>query len=361
MINNSTNTFLVGGAVRDALLGLPVQERDWVVVGSTPANMVAHGYKPIGKDFPVFLHPDTHEEYALARTERKSGKGYTGFTFYAEPDVTLEQDLSRRDLTINAIAQSADGTLIDPYHGKADLTHRILRHVSDAFVEDPVRILRLARFSAKLPDFTIATETKTLLVKMVEGGEVDALVPERVWKECEKSLSEKDPVLFFKVLEHCGALARVMPGLTLNDNTLAAFRYTIDKQYPITVRLSALTHALTNSALTHFSKQCRLPKPFSTLCKLVSHYHQQASHFNSLTPEEKVALLSRTDSTRRPERFDTFLMACQAIHQDFPISTIKTAAHRLSALDISPLLAKKLTGCDLAQAIHDLKRKTLDN
>ena len=205
-------TYLVGGGVRDHLLGLAIKDRDWVVVGSSPEEMLAQGYQPVGKDFPVFLHPKTHEEYALARTERKSGKGYKGFTVYAAPDVTLEQDLERRDLTINAIAQADDGNLIDPYNGQQDLKDKVLRHVSPAFIEDPVRVLRIARFAARF-GFTIADETRQLIQKMVENKELDHLVPERVWQELAKALATEQPSLFFMALRDAGALKTLFPDI----------------------------------------------------------------------------------------------------------------------------------------------------
>lgn len=205
--------YLVGGAVRDCLLGLPVKDRDFVVVGATPQQMLAEGFVPVGKDFPVFLHPQTHEEYALARTERKTAPGYKGFVFHAASDVTLEQDLARRDLTINAMAQAEDGSLIDPFGGRADLQARILRHVSPAFLEDPVRILRLARFAARFPDFSIAPETALLMRAMVLDGEVDALVPERIWQEFSRGLMEARPSRMVDILHGCGALARLLPAL----------------------------------------------------------------------------------------------------------------------------------------------------
>jgi tRNA nucleotidyltransferase (CCA-adding enzyme) len=209
--------YCVGGAVRDELLGRPVTDRDWVVTGSTPEQMAALGFRPVGRDFPVFLHPDTHEEYALARTERKTARGYRGFQIHSSPEVTLEDDLRRRDLTINAIARTADGSLIDPWGGQDDLRARRLRHVSDAFAEDPVRILRLARFAARLPEFSVAPETLLLARRMVDEGEVDALVPERVWQELSRGLMEPQPSRMFQVLRDCGALARLLPGPTETD------------------------------------------------------------------------------------------------------------------------------------------------
>jgi len=209
----SMQIYCVGGAIRDELLGLPVKDRDWVVVGATPEMLLAQGYKPVGKDFPVFLHPRTHEEYALARTERKTAPGYAGFVFHTDPAVTLEEDLARRDLTINAIARTADGTLADPYGGQRDLAGRIFRHVSPAFAEDPVRILRLARFAARFADFRVAPETLALMRGMVAAGEVDALVPERVWQEIARGLMEARPSRMIEVLRDCGALARLLPEL----------------------------------------------------------------------------------------------------------------------------------------------------
>ena len=203
--------YVVGGAVRDALLGLPASDRDWVAVGATPEQLLAAGYKPVGKDFPVFLHPQTGEEVALARTERKSGPGYRGFSVHATPGVTLDEDLARRDLTINAIAQDADGSLIDPFNGAADLQARVLRHVSSAFVEDPVRLLRVARFAARFPDFTLAPETLALLQRMVDEGEVDSLVSERVWQELSRGLMAPKPSRMFELLRECGALRRLLP------------------------------------------------------------------------------------------------------------------------------------------------------
>ncbi|RBP36183.1 tRNA nucleotidyltransferase (CCA-adding enzyme) [Eoetvoesiella caeni] len=211
------DVYVVGGAVRDALLGLPAGDRDWVVVGATPESMSKRGFIPVGGDFPVFLHPQTKEEYALARTERKSGRGYQGFTFYTGVDVTLEEDLKRRDLTVNAIARAPDGRLIDPLGGQADVKAKVLRHVGDAFVEDPVRLLRLARFAARFHDFSVAPETMELARRLVEDGEVDALVPERVWREVTKGLDAAQPGRMFEVLQKAGALERVMPGLVFND------------------------------------------------------------------------------------------------------------------------------------------------
>src|SRR5687767_7724542 len=236
-------TFRVGGAVRDALLGLPVQDQDWVVVGATPEQMIAAGYLPVGKDFPVFLHPETREEYALARTERKTGRGYHGFAFHASPDVTLEQDLGRRDLTINAIAQAPDGSLIDPFGGQRDLQRKVLRHVTDAFREDPVRILRVARFAARFADFSLAPATLGLMRAMVQEGEADHLAPERVWQELARGLMEPRPVRMFCVLRDCGAVARVLPELDRgwNADTQRALDAAARRAAPLPVRFACLT------------------------------------------------------------------------------------------------------------------------
>ena len=251
-------TYLVGGAVRDELLGFSVQDKDYVVVGATPEEMEAAGYRPVGKDFPVFLHPHTHDEYALARTERKTAKGYKGFSVHASPEVTLEQDLARRDLTINAIAKSSDGQLIDPYHGLLDIQSKTLRHVSEAFAEDPVRILRAARFSARLSDFSVAPETIVLMQKMVVAGEVDALVAERVWQELAKGLMESQPSRMFEVLRACGALQKIMPELDrlwgvpqpeqhhpeidCGVHVMLVIDYAASQQYSLAVRFAALLH-----------------------------------------------------------------------------------------------------------------------
>ncbi len=252
--------YCVGGAVRDELLGLPIKDRDYVVVGEHVSTMISAGFKPVGKDFPVFLHPKTHEEYALARTERKTAKGYKGFEVYAAPEVTLEQDLSRRDFTMNAIAKNADGQLIDPFHGQADIQAKVIRHVSDAFVEDPVRILRAARFCARLTDFTIAEETLALMRIMVEAGEVDALVPERVWQELSRGLMEVQPSRMFEVLRACGALRIVFPELDrlwgvpqppqhhpevdTGVHVMMVVDYAAKQQFSLPVRFAALTHDL---------------------------------------------------------------------------------------------------------------------
>jgi len=253
-------TYIVGGAVRDELLGLPVKDRDWVVVGATPEEMAARGFKPVGKDFPVFLHPATHEEYALARTERKSGRGYKGFNVHAAPDVTLEDDLRRRDLTINAIAKSEDGRLIDPFGGREDLKQGVLRHVSDAFAEDPVRILRVARFAARFA-FEIAPETMQLMRHMVSSGETDYLVPERVWQEFAKGLMEEQPQRMFEVLEACGLRERLLPELETQPEVLSG---------ALAVRFALLCWALAEDEVETLCRRLRVPNEPRELALLAS-------------------------------------------------------------------------------------------
>lgn len=341
--------YLVGGYVRDQLLGLPTRDRDWVVVGASASDMLARHYQQVGKDFPVFLHPDTHEEYALARTERKTGPGYSGFNFTANASVTLEEDLARRDLTINAIAQANDGQLIDPYNGQADIKNKILRHVSPAFVEDPVRILRIARFAARFADlgFTIAEETQNLMQQMVNNGEVDALVSERVWQETQRALSEKTPARFFEVLKSCGALDRLFPEIdrlwgvpqpekhhpeidtgihTMMVLTQAA-RLSADPK----VRFAALVHDLGKGTtpkeqwpkhIDHESRgvplvealcdRYRIPNDYRELAIIVTKYHLHYHRAAELRDDTFLKTLEALDAFRRPERFELFLLACEA-------------------------------------------------
>ena len=341
--------YLVGGAVRDELLGRKVQERDWVVVGATPEEMLRQGFRQVGREFPVFLHPQTHEEHALARRERKSGSGYRGFVTDAAPSVTLDDDLKRRDLTINAMARAADGTLIDPYGGQRDLEARLLRHVSEAFVEDPVRILRVARFAARFGPlgFRVAEPTVELMRAMVRNGEVQALVPERVWQETERALGEAQPVAFFEVLRSCGALAEIFPEVEALFGVPQPARWhpEIDtgvhtfmvlgmaaRLSPLTsVRFAALTHDL-GKALTPREKwprhpghevasvrlvielcaRLRIPNEFRELALLVARHHGVVHRAFELRPGTILELLENTDALRRPERFESFLLACEA-------------------------------------------------
>jgi len=339
--------YCVGGAVRDALLGLPVQDRDWVVVGATPADMLAQGFKPVGRDFPVFLHPQTHEEYALARTERKTAPGYAGFVFHAAADVTLEQDLARRDLTINAIAQDEQGALIDPYGGRTDLANKILRHVSPAFAEDPVRILRVARFAARFADFSIAPETVELMRKMVGNGEVDALVPERVWQELARGLMERSPSRMFLTLRECGALQKLLPELSrlwgvpqradfhpeidTGIHVMMVIDMAVRLGLSLPARFAALTHDLgkgetpadilprhighelkSATLLEPLCERLRVPTECRDVARLVTRFHGDIHKIEQLRPETKLKILERCDVLRRPARFEDVLGACEA-------------------------------------------------
>ncbi|MFO1381303.1 MAG: multifunctional CCA addition/repair protein [Chitinivorax sp.] len=336
-------TYVVGGAVRDQLLGLPVADRDYVVVGSTPEQMQAKGFRPVGKDFPVFLHPKTQEEYALARTERKTAPGYHGFHFHAAPDVTLEQDLARRDLTINAMALAEDGSIIDPFNGRADLQARLLRHVSPAFVEDPVRILRLARFAARF-DFAVAAETMTLMRNMVESGEVDALVPERVWQELAKGLMGPKPSRMFTTLRDCGALARILPELDrlwgvpqpaahhpevdTGVHTMLVVDYAASQGWNLATRVAALLHDLGKGntprdqwprhigheirgvkLVEAVCERLRVPNDCRDLARHTARYHGDIHRGLELRPDTVLKLLQAVDAFRKPQRFGDLLNA----------------------------------------------------
>ena len=310
-------TFEVGGAVRDALLGLPVNDRDWVVVGATPERMVELGFRPVGRDFPVFLHPVTHEEYALARTERKNGRGYRGFVVHCAPDVTLEEDLRRRDLTINAMARAADGSIVDPWGGRRDLHDRVLRHVSEAFAEDPVRVLRLARFAARFDDFSIAPETHALMRAMVAAGEIDALVPERVWQELARGLGERTPSRMLRVLRESGALARLLPELDpREDDRLArGLDDAAATDAPLAVRVAVLLHRAALPALERACARLRIPNDCRDLARQVATEHARVVAPDAPGPTAVLALLERCDAVRKPARFDAMLTACEVIHR----------------------------------------------
>ena len=303
-------SYVVGGAVRDALLGLPVQDHDHVVVGATPEQMLALGFRAVGKDFPVFLHPRTHEEYALARTERKTAPGYHGFSFHAAPDVTLEQDLIRRDLTINAMAQGDDGVIVDPYGGRADLESRLFRHVSAAFAEDPVRILRVARFAARLPAFSVASETNQLMRQMVDQGEVDALVPERVWQELARGLMERTPSRMFAVLRDCGALARILPELGTGEPAMRVIDYAASHAQPLEIRFAALMLAL-GQGIGAVCKRLKVPNECRDLALMTAREHATINAAPTLDAEAIVTLIERCDGIRKPERFAQMLVAAE--------------------------------------------------
>jgi len=345
--------YTVGGAIRDALLGLPVQDRDYVVVGATPEQMVAQGFRPVGKDFPVFLHPKTQEEYALARTERKTAAGYHGFKFYYAPDVTLEEDLARRDLSVNAMAREVapdgelTGPIIDPYGGRDDLAARVFRHVGEAFVEDPVRILRLARFAARFDDFTVAPETSALLARMVAAGEADALVPERVWQELARGLMEHKPSRMFAVLRECGALARILPEVDLlwgvpqraeyhpeidtGVHVMMVLDYAAMRGYALPVRFAALTHDLGKGTtpaeilprhighegrsvelLKPLCERLRVPNDCRDLAILVAREHGNLHRVMEFGAAALVKLFERCDAMRKPARFAEALQACES-------------------------------------------------
>ena len=349
MNTQTIKTYLVGGAVRDHLLGLPVKDRDWVVVGADAQTMLAQGYQPVGKDFPVFLHPDSHEEYALARTERKTAKGYAGFSFHADKDVTLEQDLMRRDLTINSMAQDSDGTIIDPFGGQQDLAAGILRHVSPAFAEDPVRILRIARFAARY-GFQIADETMSLMRQMVENGEADALVAERVWQELAKGLMEKNPRRMIEVLRECGALKVLLPEVDAlfgvpqradyhpeidsGIHTLMVVQRAAEMNLSLAERYAALLHDLGKAKtpadilpkhyghdlngvepVREVNQRLRAPKHCAELAELVCRWHIMLHQVGQFKSKTILNVLKKTDAFRRPERFQTALNVCVADKQ----------------------------------------------
>ncbi|HEX4299649.1 MAG TPA: multifunctional CCA addition/repair protein [Gammaproteobacteria bacterium] len=396
-------TYLVGGAVRDRLLGLPVTERDWVVVGATPAELTALGYRSVGKDFPVFLHPDTKEEHALARTERKTAKGYHGFEFVAAADVTLEDDLRRRDLTINAIAEDEHGVQVDPYGGVADLKAKTLRHVSPAFSEDPVRVLRAARFAARFAPlgFTMAPETLALMRGMVESGEVDALVPERVWQETLKALNCERPSVYFEVLRECGALAKVFPELARlwgvpqpakwhpEIDTGVHVMMVLDQAAQLSkepmVRYAALTHDLGKGTtpqdiLPHhygheersvklveaLCERLKTPKEFKELAVIVARQHGLVHKAEEIRSDTLLKLLESVDAFRRPERFELFLLACEADHrgrtglEDTPFPQadyIRRAFAAARAVTTESLDTANLKGAEIGE---QLKKKRLD-
>ena len=314
--------YVVGGAVRDELLGVRVSDRDYVVVGATPDEMIELGYRPVGKDFPVFLHPETHEEYALARTERKTGRGYHGFQFHTAPDVTLEQDLQRRDLTINAMARDEEGRLVDPFDGAEDLNAGLLRHVSPAFAEDPVRILRVARFAARF-GFDIAPETASLMRDIVASGEVDALVPERVWQELARGLMEERPSRMFEVLVECGALERIAPELAalferpeLAQAAMDALDAAASDSEPLEVRFAALVRTLEPYAVESLAQRLKLPAAVRDLAVLAARHANAISDAEGLQPEAILDLLDAADAWRRPERFGDLLRAVLADEPD---------------------------------------------
>ena len=389
--------YLVGGAVRDEQLGLPVNERDWCVVGATPNQLIDDGYKPVGKDFPVFLHPESNEEYALARTERKTAAGYHGFAFETSPDVTIEEDLSRRDLTMNAMAKDGNGKLIDPFGGKQDIEKRVIRHVSDAFVEDPVRILRAAKFAARFSHlgFRIAPETRDLMRQMVDDGEADALVPDRVWKETEAALRGPNPRMFFESLRACRALkvlypeidalfgipqpAKWHPEIDTGLHTMMVLEQAEKLSNAVEVRFAALVHDLGKATtrqsdlpshpghekrgikiIKSMADRLPVPRACRDLALLVAEYHSHCHRVAELRDSTVVKVFEKTDAFRRPERFEHFLIACEADargrtrfeNRDYPQSGLLREALAAAAAIDSGAIAEKHANKDIPDAIR---------
>lgn len=390
--------YKVGGAVRDRLLGRPVSEVDWVVVGASAEQMLELGYRPVGADFPVFLHPQTGEEYALARTERKSGRGYGGFTFHASPDVTLEQDLIRRDLTVNAMAEDDQGNLIDPYNGQQDLKARILRHVSPAFAEDPLRVLRVARFAARYAPlgFSVAPETLMLMRQLAESGELAHLTAERSWKEISRALMEPRPEVFVQVLRDCGALAALLPEvddlfgvpqpqahhpeIDTGVHVLSVLRQCAEHDQPLNVRWASLLHdvgkGLTPEAewprhIAHEHKglrlieainaRCKAPRECAELAMLVGEFHTHGHRALELRPSTLLELLQRFDVFRRPQRFVEFVAACEMDargrlgleQRDYPQAAyLLGAAEAARQVPVKPLVEKGFKGAELGEALN---------
>ncbi len=402
--------FLVGGAVRDELLGLAIRERDWVVVGAKAGELEKQGYQKVGKDFPVFLHPQSKEEYALARTERKTGRGYHGFDFHTNSEVTLEEDLRRRDLTINAIAQDPDGRLIDPYGGQTDIDDRVLRHVSEAFREDPVRVLRVARFAARFHElgFTVAASTLELMKEMASSGEVGSLVPERVWTETQRALGEDHPEIFFQVLRDCGALAVIFPEvdalfgvpqpeqwhpeIDTGVHILLALRQAAVLQISTEARFAVLVHDL-GKATTQKSELPRhrgheqrsiklvnqlcdrlnVPNRYRDLAIHVAQYHTHCHMAMELRPDTILKMLDAVDAFRRPERFEDFLAAAQADSQGrkgcqdnaYPqadlLRSARNAAAKVNAASIAAAANGQLEGKALGKAINEARVIAIKN
>ena len=391
-------TYLVGGAVRDQLLDEPWHEHDWVVVGATPEQLLQAGFRPVGQDFPVFLHPKTGEEYALARTERKSGQGYGGFTFHATPEVTLEEDLQRRDLTINAMAKDDDGNIIDPYGGQQDIQSRLLRHVSPAFAEDPLRVLRVARFAARYAPlgFSVADETMALMRELAESGELKALTAERSWKEISRAVMESRPDVFIRVLRDCGALAELLPEvdclfgvpqpeahhpeIDTGEHVLLVLQQAAQMQLPLPARWACLLHDLGKgrtperfwpkhhgheksglAAVKAVNQRSKAPRECQELALLTCEYHTHCHRALELKPGTLVKVFKAFDIYRRPERFELFLGACEADargrtglqDRDYPQADyLRGAAEAARSADVQTLLAQGLQGAELGRAME---------
>lgn len=365
--------YLVGGAVRDELLGLPVKDRDWVVVGATPDEMFKQGYKQVGADFPVFLHPTSHEEYALARTERKNGQGYHGFSVYSAPDVTLEDDLKRRDLTINAMAKATDGTLVDPFHGRKDLESCQLRHVSDAFKEDPLRILRTARFAARLQPmgFRVSDQTMVLMTDMARTGEVDHLAPERVWQEIQRALHENEPATFFNVLRDCGALHAMIEELSSDqrafDDALVALRCAHQRGLATEARFAALLSPLasvTKGCAEQRARQLKAPNDCIAMARLVEAMAPVLAPGQSLDAETILTLLDTADAWRRPERFAILVdtLGCVLLDDsEQKIAHLRKALDAANTVDAQSLMAEGISGKALGEAIRNERLRRIED
>ncbi|WNO08606.1 multifunctional CCA addition/repair protein [Teredinibacter sp. KSP-S5-2] len=390
--------FLVGGAVRDKLLGYPYSEKDWVVVGATHQEMIEQGFTQVGKDFPVYLHPQTKDEYALARTERKTGNGYTGFQFNSDPTITLEEDLARRDLTINAIAETETGDIVDPYNGQRDIQNKILRHVSHAFTEDPVRILRVARFAARYAHlgFTLAEETRLLMEQMVLNGEVDHLVSERIWKELYRALSEPTPTQFIETLRSCHALKKIMPELDAlfgvpqpeqhhpeidtGVHALLSLKRAASLSDSTRIRFAALIHDLGKGTtpeetlphhygheeegvalVDHLCNRLSAPNEYRDLARICTRFHTHCHKAFELKPSTLLKVLEQTDAYRKPDRFEEFLICCQADAQGrtgkentaYPQAEFLHRAYQVTSnINVKALLEQGITGKDLGEAIR---------
>ncbi|WP_159747563.1 multifunctional CCA tRNA nucleotidyl transferase/2'3'-cyclic phosphodiesterase/2'nucleotidase/phosphatase [Coxiella endosymbiont of Amblyomma sculptum] len=353
--------YLVGGAIRDELLGIPIQERDWVVVGSTPEEMIARGFKPVGKEFPVFLHPQTYEEYALARTEYKTTKGYRGFRFHTDPNVTLEEDLKRRDLTINAMAKTSEGKIIDPYGGQKDIKNKILRHVSPAFREDPVRILRLARLSAKFPEFSIHPKTLDLMKDITHSGEVHTLVSERVWQELVCALSSKSPVRFFTVLQNCGALSVLFGALHLNSKGMNALSQIVSRTSSPIIRFSVLLSNLPSEVIQQMTLKYRIPNEYFRLSNMIIQFQGLYERIDQMNAKELLNFILKTDALRRKKRFEQFLLACASLcpASERNSDRIRKAIAIVKSIDTGLLQKQRLRGKNFAKSLEELRLRAI--
>lgn len=357
-------TYLVGGAVRDKLLGYPYHERDWVVVGARAEELEALGYQPVGKDFPVFLHPQTKEEYALARTEKKTGPGYTGFDCFAQPNVSLEEDLQRRDLTINAIAEDSDGQIIDPYGGQQDLHNKVLRHVSAAFTEDPVRVLRVARFHARYAHlgFSVAEETLNLMSEISRSGELQFLPAERVWKELERALTELSPQVFFSTLQQAGALAILIPEFCdLSQAILDTLATAAKKKCSSQICFALLFATLDDTTTNRICQSLRAPKDYCQLALLVSRFASQYRNADT-SAEQLLTLLQQLDAFRRPERFNQYLQCCALLFASTDYQQqLQRALRSCNDIDAGTIAASGLQGKAIANQLYQQRLKAINN